>query len=138
MRDHALGQRLGEVAWLGAHRILIPELFEPSRRAMMDVPLKEDLECKFSGLVPKAHGRFLRRVRPEVLEGRLFRRCPGRGSTGSPRTVSNLFIRFAISMAALPASAPLLHRSPAAAPPDRASACSSVSVVRIPTMTGPP
>src|SRR2546425_11840021 len=106
----------------------------------MDIPLVQNLEGQLAAFAPKAHRDLLREE------------CRG----GPPRR----FIKFAISIAATPASYPRFtlpapgdfapsHPEPAetgslpmgrapSRPPDRASACSSVSVVSTPKMTGIP
>src|SRR5437016_10670557 len=109
--DEGFGKGLG----LRMCRVLRPEVLQPAGRLAMDIPLVQDLEGQLASLTTKAHRDLFR-------EGRCLER-PGRR-----------FIRLAISIAETPASKPRLI-SPT---PDRASACSSVSVVSTPKMTGIP
>src|SRR5437867_200555 len=109
--DEAFGKGLG----LRMCRVLRPEVLQPAGRAAMDIPLVQDLEGQLASLAAQAHRDLFR-------EGRCLER-PGRR-----------FIRLAISIAETPASYPLLTPPTA----ERACACSSVSVVSTPKMTGKP
>src|SRR2546428_8984070 len=114
MGDNPIDEAFGKGFGLRVGRVLRPEVLQPAGGIAMDIPLVQNLEGQLAAFAPKAHRDLLRDE------------CRG----GLPRR----FITLAISIAAIPASYPRF--TPPI--PDRASACSSVSVVSTPKMTGIP
>src|SRR6266436_682780 len=119
----AAHERLRELARLRVHRVPAPELVEMRLGILLalHVELVEQLQRELAGLASASHQRFPRALRPR----------PALGSRGAPRRARS---HAAISSAASAASSPRLPT----APPARSHACSSVSAVITPKVTGTP
>src|SRR6202035_631838 len=116
----AAHERLRELACLRIHRVPAPELVEMRLGILLalHVELVEQLQGELAGLAAASHQRFPRAV-------------PPRPARGAPRRARS---HAAISSAASAASSPRLPT----APPAPSHACSSVSAVITPKVTGTP
>src|SRR5438132_2348652 len=99
MGDDPVGEVFGKSLGLRVRRVLRPEVLQPAGCVAMDIPLVQNLEGQLAAFAPKAHRILLRAGRRVVV--------PAPRLVGLGRATRR-FMRLAISIAAWPASYPLL------------------------------